>query len=157
MLAERHPLCRAGFAHHLLALKEETELLSSMGYLPDWWGHAVKDRRVVESCQASLEAAAPAQQMAFAQLDDAFDVEQGGTAAGRFMTNNIQLPAADGASTLGDFAVYENYSRINHSCEPNVRVELKHNGELTVLALVDLPRRDEIRDHYLAEMEADRQ
>ena len=47
-------------------------------------------------------------------------------------------------------AVKDN-SRINHSCEPNVRVHLGADGALSVLALRELRAGEEVLDNYLAQ------
>ena len=57
----------------------------------------------------------------------------------------MQLPVS------GECAVYEYYSRINHSCEPNVRVDLATDGALSVVALHDVQAGEEVLDNYLAE------
>ena len=118
-------------------------MLVSMGYV-EFWPHAVKDRRVADACRAAVEAAPAAQRSAFLELDDAFESADG--EAGRFLTNNVQLPGS------GECAVYALYSRINHSCEPNVRVDLTADGALSVVALRDLQVGEEVLDSYLAEM-----
>lgn len=148
VLAEYGPLCRAALAQILLDLQEETAMLVSMGYLTDFWAHAVNDRRVVDCCRASLAAATAQQQAAFHQLEDAFATSG---PEGRFFTNNIQLPLSDGVA-LGDLAVYELYSRLNHSCEANVRVRLSADGHLAVIALKDLAAGEELVDNYLTAM-----
>ena len=145
VLREPQPVCRAHLAQHLRELQEETALLVSMGYV-EFWPHAVKDRRVADACRAAVEAAPAAQRSAFLELDDAFESADG--EAGRFLTNNVQLPGS------GECAVYALYSRINHSCEPNVRVDLAADGALSVFALRDLQVGEEVLDSYLAEMMA---
>ena len=139
VLAEPQPLCRAQLAQHLRELQEETALLVQLGYV-EFWPHAVKDRRIAATCHAAVEAA-PA---AFLELEDAFASADG--EAGRFLTNNVVLPGS------GECAVYVLYSRINHSCEPNVRVDLATDGALSVVALCDVQAGEEVLDNYLAEM-----
>ena len=142
VLREPQPVCRAHIAQHLRELQEETALLVSMGYV-EFWPHAVKDRRVADACRAAVEAAPAAQRSAFLELEDAFASADG--QAGRFLTNNVQLPGS------GECAVYALYSRINHSCESNVRVDLGADGALSVVALRDLQAGEEVLDNYLAE------
>jgi hypothetical protein len=144
VLREPQPVCRAHLAQHLRELQEETALLVSMGYV-EFWPHAVKDRRVADACRAAVEAAPAAQRPAFLELEDAF-ASADGAQAGRFLTNNVQLPGS------GECAVYALYSRINHSCEPNVRVDLAADGALSVVALRDVQVGEEVLDNYLAEM-----
>jgi hypothetical protein len=144
VLREPQPVCRAHLAQHLRELQEETALLVSMGYV-EFWPHAVKDRRVADACRAAVEAAPAAQRPAFLELEDAF-ANADGAQAGRFLTNNVQLPGS------GECAVYALYSRINHSCEPNVRVDLAADGALSVVALRDVQVGEEVLDNYLAEM-----
>ena len=143
VLREPQPVCRVPLAQHLRELQEETALLVSMGYV-EFWPHAVKDRRVADACRAAVEAVPVAQRSAFLELEDAFASADG--EAGRFLTNNVQLPGS------GDCAVYALYSRINHSCDPNVRVDLAAEGGLSVVALRDLQVGEEVLDNYLAEM-----
>ena len=142
VLREPQPACRAPLAQHLRELQEETALLVSMGYV-EFWPHAVKDRRVADACRAAVEAAPVAQRSAFLELEDAFASADG--EAGRFLTNNVQLPGS------GDCAVYALYSRINHSCDPNVRVDLAADGGLSVVALRELQVGEEVLDNYLAD------
>ena len=80
------PIAEAG------ELQEETALLVSMGYV-EFWPHAVKDRRVADACRAAVEAAPAAQRPAFLELEDAF-ASADGAQAGRFLTNNVQLPGS---------------------------------------------------------------
>ena len=138
VLREPQPVCRAHIAQHLRELQEETALLVSMGYV-EFWPHAVKDRRVADACRAAVEAAPAAQRSAFLELEDAFASADG--QAGRFLTNNVQLPGS------GECAVYALYSRINHSCESNVRVDLGADGALSVVALRDLQVGEEVLDN----------
>jgi hypothetical protein len=142
VLHEVHPLCRAQLSTPLLELQEETAMLVQMGYV-EFWPHAVKDKRIVNACRTALEAAPAEQRAAFLELDDAFAA--GDEAAGRFLTNDVQLPSS------GECAVYALYSRINHSCEPNVRVHLGADGALSVLALRELRAGEEVLDNYLAQ------
>lgn len=154
VLEESRPLVRAACAVHLHALQEETAMLVSMGYIADYWAHVLKDRRVCECLRASVDGSGPADAAAFLELQDAFDTPG---AEGRFLTNSIQLPApevADRGTILGDLAVYRIYSRINHSCEPNVRVQVRSDGRLSVVAARGIEAGEEVMDHYMAEVDA---
>ena len=91
VLHEVHPLCRAQLSAPLLELQEETAMLVQMGYV-EFWPHAVKDKRIVNACRTALEAAPAEQRAAFLELDDSFAA--GDEAAGRFLTNDVQLRKA---------------------------------------------------------------
>ena len=89
--------------------------------------------------QKSFEAASKDDQDLFCQLADVFEASH----AGILLTNAV----SNGPDT--PFCVYGTYSRLNHSCEPNVELHFQEEAGLTVVAKRDISAGEELFDCYV--------
>lgn len=148
VLVETCPLVRVTCMDVFLNAQRRLQQLQELGCRFDFWDCFVRDPLVCTCLRDACEAAPPRARQALAVLSDCFDAG----IPGIFLTNCIQLPGwpvARGAAS-GDFAVYSTYSRMNHSCDANVRLEHGVQGELEVFAIRDIDAGEEIVDNYLA-------
>ena len=107
--------------------------------------HGNSKKNLRDSISKKVSGLLEEQQQAFHSLHNSFEDEDG-PEFGRARTNALPLGSN---ATIG--GVFLDSSRINHSCNPNAQNTWNENLEkLTIHAIRDIPKGDEITIFYLA-------